>query len=275
MRLGEIDQHLQSRALIKRFLDTDNRLRFYDIRSGRSVVRSYGRAGRGGAFTPHNPIAIETLWGSVESNAPRAFAAVDEGTIFRNPDLVQTLKHLIALHFFRAARFRGEWESNVQERLRELYQRIRSRFGTQFLPYLSDAVGHEVTAENAFETFMFFARSRAEFESMFQELETSWFQRAGVDVGSKGLEIFDTTGGLAITDRGAVPFGEDGLPAELSFLGAAALVLPIGPHHLISLGAADQRTALTHEETSRVNAHQFALADRWAYSHPNNDLCLR
>jgi hypothetical protein len=267
-----IDQHLQSRTLVKRFLDDKQRLRFYDLRTGRSVVRSYGRAGRGGAYTPHDPAAMEALWGSVESRSPEAFSAVDDGTIFERPDLVENLKALLALHYFRVSRFRRAWEEGVTSRLGDLYARMRSEFGPRFLSELSAAVGRDVHPEGALEAFISYARSKAEFESVFQELQTSWFERAGLHVASRGLEVFDTSEGLAISDRGTVPFGADGLPAELSFLGATALTMPIGRHQLLSLGSANQRSGLDVQQTRRFNRHQLALADRWAYSHPDDDV---
>jgi len=117
-----------------------------------------------------------------------------------------------------------------------------------------------------------YARSKPEFEEIFQELETDWFDRADDHVAGQKLEIFDTKVGLVLTDRGTVPFNRAGRAADLPFRRASALVLPVGRNLVISLGPTDSRSSLDVAQTKQLNREQFSIAHAWAYSHPEDDL---
>lgn len=267
-----MDQHLQSKFLVRRFADDSQRLRFYDMKSKRTFVASYGRAGRGGAFTPSNPALIEALWGAVESAAPAALASVDEGTIFDRPDHIQTLKHLVALHFFRTSRLRKAFEVAVDTKVREAFVRTREQFGDRFLPELETVSGQEgLNESSALVVFNQYFATRSDFDQIFQELEEDWFARAGIDVGLRGLEVVDARGALVLSDRGAIPFGLSRGSAA-PFTALEQLALPVGRHLLLGLGSVDGRRIMDEDETRAFNAHQFDLADAWAFSHPEDNM---
>lgn len=254
-----MDQHLLSRVLIKQFVDDHGQLRLYDLRQQRSVVRSYGRAGRGGTFTSHDPRTIEAIWASgAENFARQAFSAVRNGTIFEHPDLVQTLKRLIALHYFRTRRNRQTWDTAVQARTARAMGRLVERFGSELPP---DEMG-----------LTFEEQAAAGLEEQFQEFQAEWFQRAGTDLHTAGLEIFDTTGGLLLSDAGALLLDGTGKLFDGPFLDAATIALPIGRNLLAAIGPANARFALGAEATMSLNSRLMEASVLHAYSHPEDDL---
>jgi len=263
------DQHLLSRVLIKRFMSVDGRLRFYDLRTRRSVVKSYGPAGRGGAYTPHAPAEMEAIWGKLESRVPAALAAIDAGTVFDDESHVQTLKHLIALHFFRSSENRRLFDRTVATRLDGAVDLKRARL---YQPKESAGPTKVPTHNELFSAFIDPETPTQIFEELFQGLQSDWFSRSAVDVRGTGLEIWDTDSDLVLPDVGALAFDESGNLSGKPFREVSTVVLPIGRRLLISLGPENARGPVGQAVVDTLTRSSFSAALRWVYSHPDADV---
>lgn len=273
MAHGLIDQHLQSRLLIKRFTDAAGRLRYYDLRRHRASVRNYGKAGKGGAFTRYDPAAIERRWGQLESKVGAALLSVDDRSIFQKPHHVHALKHFIALHFFRKPSNRASWESTVRDRLGGSFDRLYAGHEEEMAALVAPYVEDDETVplrERLVRAFVEHATTAHEFEKLFHELQVDWFERAGLDVRRAGLELFDTRTGLLLSDGGTVPLGKDGRVTDAAFGSVAALVLPIGRFVAASLGPSDARVELADDRVRDLNRNSCETGTAWVYSHPDD-----
>ncbi|MEU9108762.1 hypothetical protein AB0D54_31410 [Streptomyces xanthophaeus] len=59
---------------------------------------------------------------------------------------------------------------------------------------------------------------------------------------------------------------------NMAFGDAHAIVLPIGPGHLLAFGAGDLMGSIPKAEVDALNTVQILAADRYVYMHPDSGL---
>lgn len=214
---------------------------------------------------------MEALWGRLENDAARGLSALDDDSVFSSLELTQAMKHFVALHFFRNSRNLKRWEAVSQARLQLGFDRLRSSH-REGLAALAENQGLDPTSEpDLYAAFSDYALSNSEFDGLFQDLQTSWFERSGMDVRRAGLEVFDTQEGLVLSDLGTIALDANGIPTDAPFAEAPTLLLPVGPRLLVSLGPSNTRATLSSDRTQTLVRQLLQTATYWAYSHPADD----
>lgn len=102
-RVGE--QHVVSRALLRRFLGPTNqgdRLLAYNLRFGGANLRTPRAVGKLENFVKIDSQETERLWGLTEQDLPAAIDAARTRRVLRDLKHVAVIKDAIALHFARS-----------------------------------------------------------------------------------------------------------------------------------------------------------------------------
>ena len=114
------EQHVVSRALLRRFLGPTNqgdRLLSYNLQFGKAYLRAPGAVGKLENFVKIDSRETEQLWGLTEQDLPAAIKAARTRRVLQNPKHVAVIKDAIALHFARSLDTLESVEQNWQQTL--------------------------------------------------------------------------------------------------------------------------------------------------------------
>ncbi|MET8680934.1 DUF4238 domain-containing protein [Streptomyces sp. NPDC004647] len=281
-------QHLVSQVLLKRFampgarssgwqlvpFDLDYPERHHKLKSPRAC-------GWVEDFVSFDSASAEDLWRQIEQRVPEAFAAVDAGTPFEDPQHAGILRDLATLHLVRSHRYRYVYRNSfVKARddvrsglLRNYAEQLRTEAlretglhlaGSQVLGVFADRmIESSVPAQEHASGKLF----RVSIEEMFQKI------RAKAD--SWQLEIITPQEGqFLISDTPAITLRRDekGTEYGMAFGDAHTVVLPLDPHHLLALGPQNRSLQVPKALVDELNAVQVLAANRYVYLHPRSGL---
>lgn len=237
-----------SRFLLKRWADSDGLLISHRIDNG--YLRRVGPSGLGRIDTfvqPDLSDPVERRWADIESRAGDATRRAVESAEPPDGDVADALKDLLALHLLRSRDSTERWAQSItsNERIRELLEWLDEPgvLGKLVLARTGiHAAGPELLkAEKDFQM----ARLERELgmgglgfvESTLTNLEqvrtrfASYAVQVGWSESGAPFLIGDTPAVVVDTDSGAIGFRNG-----VTLNSCNQVLMPIGPHHTLSLG---------------------------------------
>ncbi|MFE7946944.1 DUF4238 domain-containing protein [Streptomyces sp. NPDC057426] len=281
-------QHLISQVLLKRFtvpgakssgwqlvpFDLDHPERHHKLKSPREC-------GWIEDFVSYDSASAEELWRQVEQRAPEAFAAVEAGTPFNDPEHAEILRDLVSLHLVRSHRYRevhrDAFASAREDVRRGLLQNYEAQLRRVALRktglHLEGAQALEVFADRMIESSVP-AQDHASGKLFRLSIE-EMFQKVRDKAASWQLEVITPQEGqFLIGDTPAITlrWDEKGLKYGMAFGDAHTVVLPLGPRHLLALGPENKALQVPKARVDELNAVQVLAADRYVYLRPRSGL---
>ncbi|MER5775490.1 DUF4238 domain-containing protein [Streptomyces sp. NPDC002039] len=279
-------QHLVSKVLLKRFTAPGTggqgpQLYPYDLDHPHQVHKLKGPAGCGWVedFVPFASGSLESVWARTEQHLPRAFAALDAGRLFEEPEHHPVLRDLIALHWVRSHFYRNTFDriytdSRAQRRqwflttgqdlikaaaLQELGLHLT---GLQGLQHVVDELQRPTD-----ELYESGALLRIQMEDMFYKVREH--------IATAALEIHTpATGELLIGDTPAQTIRKDGDSRVygMAIGDATTMVIPLGPKHLLTLGRHHAQGISWDQGRDFMNRLQILAARRHVFYRPRSGL---
>ncbi|MFF4104337.1 DUF4238 domain-containing protein [Streptomyces sp. NPDC001903] len=279
-------QHLVSRVLLKRFTAPGSRgagpqLYPFDLHHPHQAHKLKGPAGCGWApdFVPFASGSLEATWARTEQNLPRAFASLDSGRLFDEPEHHPVLRDLVALHWVRSYFYRDAFD-RIYTDFRSLSSRwlltsgqdlIRAAALQEFGLHLTGTEGLQHMIDELLrptdELFESGALLRIRMEEMFHKVRER--------IATAGLEIHaPASGELLIGDTPAqtLRMDQDGRVYGTAIGDATTMVIPLGPKHLLTLGREHVQGVLSDEGRDVMNRLQIRAATRYVYYRPGSRL---
>lgn len=233
-------------------------------------------------FVPFDSGSMENVWGATERHLPSAFRAVEDSSIFQDPQLTAVLRDTVALHYIRSERTRTLHKNTVkawsargpQRHSADLLRRAAAKgidLSLSGPDDLTDIVEQQI------------AQIRAEFSSgelLRNDMEDLYADARGL-LSTWQLEILTAgEGEFVIGDTPAITMRTDAdgnITSDGIVIGQChTTVLPIGPKHCLALGPANSmRGELSSAVVDLLNRAQVKSAHRWIYSRPRDVQTLR
>ncbi|MDG9709372.1 DUF4238 domain-containing protein [Streptomyces sp. DH10] len=281
-------QHLVSQVLLRQFTMLDPKGRGWQLQpfdvcnpERRNKLKSPRRCGWVEDFVAFDSASAEDLWGSVETRAPAALAAVQAGTPFADPMHIEALRDLVVLHFVRSHRYRGVYTSafgtvrvNVRSKLiRQYPEQLRREALRQTGLHLDGSGSLGTFAERLVEQ----SEVTQDFGSgkLFRTSIENMFNKVRAMASKWHLEVLTAESGqFLIGDNPAVTVRTDATPFSynMAFGDAHSIVLPIGPRHLLALGPKNTLGSIPRAVVDEINTVQILASDRYVYMHPRSEL---
>jgi hypothetical protein len=281
-------QHTVSQTLLRRFTvskpGNDYALLRLDLL--RFPVRSYTR-GPGGVgkttdFVPYASTSLEAFWSAIETDFPRAFAAVDDGTLF-DPGkeyALSIVRDLVALHFVRCEQVkRNHFESfEITLEANKDFWRRRPDDLARFYRRRTGLIAGPGATERILELLFEGSVARVQSGATLREQMENHYQRARAILETFSVEIWKPESGAGeflIGDAPAVTSdphtGFVGLAAGVALLDAdVALALPLGPGRMAWLhrGSGSGFREISADEVEKANAFQILAAEANVFARP-------
>ncbi|MEU6215580.1 DUF4238 domain-containing protein [Streptomyces sp. NPDC047023] len=279
-------QHLVSRVLLKRFTQPGSRgagpqLYPFDLRHPHQPHKLKGPAGCGWVqdFVPFASGTLEAVWARTEQTLPRAFASLDAGKLFDEPEHHPVLRDLVALHWVRSYFYRDAFAriyTDFRAHSRRWFltsgqELIRAAALQEYGLHITGAQGLEHTTDELLrptdELFESGALLRIRMEQMFQKVSER-IATAGLEIHtpvSGELLIGDTPAQTLRMDQGNRIYG-------VALGDATTMVIPLGPKHLLTLGRDHVQGVLLDEGRDVMNKLQILAATRHVYFRPGSRL---
>ncbi len=281
-------QHLVSKVLLEEFTAPEpkggsQQLLPFDLHHpGRVHKRMHpSRCGWIENFVAVDSASVEALWSNTERRVKAAIAAVRAGAPFADPLHVGVLRDLIVLHYVRSLHYRDVHADSVERARAHLVAKVVSQYSEQLRLealretglYLSGPASLGAFAERLIDrsTIM---RDR-ESGKLFRTSIEDTFHKMRDLASKRRLEVITPeTGQFLIGDNPALTLcvKESRTIYGMAFGDAQTLILPIGPRHLLSLGAEDVALTVPQTFVDRLNALQIHAAHRFVYLHPESGL---
>lgn len=278
-----LDQHVVSAVLLRRWTE-NRRLLVYDMRYDSVRLRSPRAEGYITGLIRVGAAEFEAKWAAIEQRIPPVFSAVDNGVIFDNATLVGHLKDFIALHFSRSRTMREVHRRSMERAIEKLIQdgddlRHPDRLDELFLlRYGLHSAGPEGRMA-AYEAALREVRSQIEEGSgFFGERIDANFERIREDVNRWGIQIGVAADGaeFVISDDPVQTIdsatGRVGVLSGVPVSQADALVLPLGPRHIISASKTDEYFSVPKHGVTKLNSAQFVAAHEKVFCRPGSGL---
>ena len=256
----------------------------YNLRYDSVKLRSPRAEGYITGFTRVGAPTFEAKWGAIEQRMPPVFVAVDQGVLFDTPQLVDKLKDFMALHFARSRTMlevhRRATNSAIEKLITEgddlrnparLDELFRLRYGlhpagpdARLLAY-EDAL-EDIRSQVAEGGAFFGERIDENFERIRENLD-GWGVQVGVAAEGAEFAISDAPVQTVDSQTGRVGV-LSGVPLSM----ADALLLPIGPGHIISASNKDEYFAVHERGVAKLNSAQFVAAHEKVFARPGSGL---
>ena len=263
------DQHVVSRFLLKRWSDSGGLLISHRIDNG--YVRRVGPAGVGriDSFVQLDlSDPVERRWADIESRAGDAIQRAVEAAEPAEGDVADALKDLLALHLLRSRDSTERWALSItsNERIRQLLEWLDEPGVLENLALARTgihAAGPELLeAEKDFQL----ARLERELgmggvgfvESTLTNLDqvrtrfASYAVQIGWSESDAPFLIGDTPAVVVDTDSGSIGFRNG-----VTLKSCNQVLMPIGPHHTLSLGTEPAWVHLPAGLVSELNSLQL------------------
>ncbi|MGW4816876.1 DUF4238 domain-containing protein [Kitasatospora cineracea] len=279
-------QHLISRVLLKRFSAPNgsrgHQLVPFDLDN---PGRLHKATGVGACGTMHNfahyaSASLEQVWSRLESQIPKVAQAVDDGSVFSDPQHVKVLKDLIALHLVRSLHYRAVHENvfaqvYTEHRIELLTSKadlLRAAVLERSGLHLAGPQGLMAAADQILRPHLDNFVNGADFRVRIEET----FEKAKELIGSGGLEILLASEGeylLGDTPALTISQEEGKCTYHMAIGDSTAIVLPFGPKHLL-VGRTPRNgfDAATPQTVDYLNRLQIEAAQRRVYFRPRSGL---
>ncbi|MGW4815186.1 DUF4238 domain-containing protein [Kitasatospora cineracea] len=256
------DQHLVARVLLKGW-ETE------EAKGGRRSVQPF-RIGEDGSIHQLNLYpasragfqtnwvlfgsgSLEQLWEKTEKKVPEIRGAIEAGTLFNRPDLVEGLKDLVALHHVRNNRQHGQFRVWLEEN--------RSALDHAFteLGHIGDLPDDDQLFRVAAEQLFAFTRNWVKTGSvqiLTPDLDDAEFVIS--DVPTLTVQQLNRTDTI---DRFAVPLAE-----------ANCLFMPIGPRCVAAIGSETGYLKVPLRTVRGFNTQQTAHCYDLVFTRPGGPL---
>ncbi|GAA4980521.1 DUF4238 domain-containing protein [Kitasatospora paranensis] len=285
-RAPVVNQHVVSRVLLKRFAahagSAGHQVYSFDLDrpTNRHRTRSIKTCGTVPDFVPFASASLEEVWSRVENLLPAAADAVERGDIFEHEEYVLVLKDFIALHWARSLHYRALHDQIFAA----LYERQRTKLLTvhadllraDYLKHSGEHVADPQTLAMWAEDLMRTVRDdelsgynlRIGIEEMFHKTRAA--------IRESCLEILiPASGQFLIGDTPALTVRRDGstLTYCMALGDSNAIVLPLGPHHLlVGRSPHDVLAPIPTTMVNELNGLQIEAARSRVYLHPGSGL---
>jgi hypothetical protein len=233
-------------------------------------------------FVPYASTSLEGYWGRIETPMPRAFAAVDDKTLF-NPDKAaerSVVRDAAALHYVRSMAAKRIHEGNFAQALADGKAFWRTRPDDLFRFYRRETglyVGPGAV-EHILDRLFGDLVEKLESGASLRERMEQLYERVRAVLETFTLEIWVPKAGAGeflLGDAPAVPCdphsGYVGLAAGVALLDAdVCLALPLGPHAMAWLhrGPGVEYRELDAREVEQANALQVLTAETEVLARP-------
>ncbi len=278
-------QHVITQRLLEEFTE------IVDPKAGLQLVRfnlKYGAptlTGTGGAgyvrdFVAIDSQATESIWKSVEDHLPEVIDTAKSGVPTTDPELLELLRNTIALHFVRNPQTRDVHENSFELAYANSVARWSSTpWGAEAFrrEYGLIPAGPEAMRMGA-EAAMRRLRERADDGVLFRLTVQRMFEAVCDRVEIRDVEILIPANNDKEFLIGDVPAltinfasGAAGLAQHVTVDEADAIVLPLGPRVLASLGANSGVRTIDDTEVDHFNALQVRAAATYVHYRPGAD----
>lgn len=259
----------------------DPKLRAFTLAYGKSSLKTAGSVGYVTDFVRFRSAVAEKLWQQTENHLPKALRAVDDRTIFSHPELVDTIKQAIVLHYFRTEQARqvheAVWAEALAQTKADLLEhptRLRELASQKYGKAWVDS--HDLTI--IVDDLVADAVRLHDTDVLFQARLEDLLAKGQQSVASQHLEISESVGSdFLLGDSPAVAFQAGKLWPRVALLEAGTVVLPLSRSKVASLGPTHVWQRVDATVVERLNAIEIQQANRQVYFHPlsNFDAFIR
>lgn len=276
-----LDQHIVSAVLLRRWT-LRGALLVYDLRYDYLRLRSPRAEGYITGFTRVGTSGFEAKWAAIEQRMPAVFAAVDDGVVFDHPEFVAHLKDFMALHFSRSRTMREVYRRSLEHAMANLIEegndlrdprRLEELF---FLRYGLHAAGpgarlaayeaalKEIGSQLEEGGAFFGERLDAHFGRIREELDR-WKLQIGRATEDAEFLISDDPVQTVDSETGRV-----GVLSGVTIDQADALLLPLGPRHVVSASNKDEYLPIHQAGIRILNSAQLVGAHEKVFMRPES-----
>ncbi len=279
-------QHLVSKVVLRRFTNPHGELLDINVQTGRTRRLHPSASMYEIDYISAAPNEAERLWATVEERMPRAYASIDNNTILQDPVALQTLKDCIALHFIRSYMLKRVTQVSTAGAIAQMRGQLTNEGQAQVLEEFLRQTGIQLAGPEglAFAVERILATIKPALSSAqeFWERVKVHFQDVRRWCAGLALEIISpqhVDDEFLIGDTPALSYKAG------NFLGgpltgvplseAAAVYMPIGPRHLVSLAKQGGQFVMDRSQVGLVNHMQVLNAQRHACARLGSGLIVR
>ncbi|HLY13353.1 MAG TPA: DUF4238 domain-containing protein [Candidatus Limnocylindrales bacterium] len=277
-------KHFLSRALLKRFEEPVARgtgrpqllIAVVDVDTGRSHLKGKDGCGRYEELVKFDQDVAETHWGELENRLHPVYEALADGSLLSHPELVATVRDLVALHWARnpemrlrsdatlgvvAARQRAEMIAQEPDKLAKL-------FYEQHGIHAAGREALEMAVRAAQEPMHEVVRSGQWFSVRVHH----FYERAReLLVNRELLLVRAGEGEFVLGDAPVVLTGpSDTNSPDVAIAAATDVRMPIDPRWMVILGDRPGTVTYSLDEVLDANSTQVGKARRHTYMRPGS-----
>jgi hypothetical protein len=255
--------HLISRVVLKRFANTHDETLVHDIKASTTELKPVADIAY--KEVPSDIIGeLEQQWGQgVENDAEKALNALASGNLLHTEKHIQTIKHLMALHYIRSVVFILADKPEMLRYRTQVIERTVSAY-----PEHRGAIEAKMDAE--WPNFKL-AAATGTLKDYLPKI-TDYMDKFGLEVGETDSSTKFLLGDIptATTDG----TGKFGVLGGVPILQATEFVMPMTPRHIVGLKShplTKKYRQLTGVQVRNSNSVQIAQAMDSFYSAPNGN----
>ena len=252
------------------------RLAVFDRESGRLNLRNPRGIFTINAFVEYQAKALEQLWGGVESRLKSAFNALDERVWPLQPEIEETLRDLVAVHWIRSGAIRALHDRLSSEHIAA--SKTKTAADTEFwekafetrtglapagdgaLEWIIDQLYQEVAEPVVAQLFS------SKVLEHYQNAKLH-FRRYRIQVAYAAPPTFMIGDVPVITPNSLL--GGLGPHQGVALMDAENVFMPVSPNILVALGPQSFRVDLQTEAVRYFNSLQQAGCIRWLACQPD------
>jgi hypothetical protein len=270
-----VNQHVVTRALLRRFTrpvpNNAQGLRKLNL-LGDPVVPN---------FVPFASESMEDFWEQWENKFHAAFQAIDDGSLFSQPDQLAVIRDMVAVHYVRTSRVKQLHFASFADSLAaaRAFWRRYPQIVLGFYYQQTGIVGRGPDAiERGLDLLFADTVDLVATGAVLRERMENHFTKVRALLDFFNIEIWTPATGAGEFLIGDAPAatvdphsGDVGLAAGVGILGADVSVsMPLGPTHLawVHRGGSDGFREIPADMVDRANAIQILAAEASAYARP-------
>lgn len=267
------EQHTVSKVVLRRFA-VNKKVSVYDRHSDSIYPKGPGGIFRLHDFDGHEPLEAERRWGAVEQHMTRTYRLIDQRKVLGDPEAVDVLRDLLAVHWVRSASMRvmqdrvfqqvldahrGDWARRPDLLSAAYTQR------TGLLP-----AGPGALAWTNEELHRISPQVRAEIYSRRNAMHYGW-ARQKFATGEVQI-AYAKEGDFVIGDAPVITAKTDfeglGPHQGVALNEASVIIMPISPGILIGLGTKPMYLDIDQPAVETYNQMQVRSFIRWLGARP-------
>ncbi|MGC1239216.1 MAG: DUF4238 domain-containing protein [Acidimicrobiales bacterium] len=276
-------QHTVSQGILRQFTEpTTGQLESYNLIDGKAHRKYPVQVGFVWNFVEHEPTATEKRWQGTEVRLPSLYAALSDGTLLDQPDMIELAKEVIALHVVRSLTRRAVHEVVVPRAREDLVRELRHNPEAFALAFLR-RTGFHAAGSEALE-----AQVQWEADRALHALDTPEFWQArlmaNIDelnalLSRTSIQVFEAgvgSGEFLIADDPAPTMmaGHRGLGplAGVSYARTTTIALPVSPKYAIALIEQPEWREADSRTVHFLNCVQLSYAKERVFYSPLSGL---